>query len=92
MEGVKVLNRNITILVIVLVIILIAGYLLWLRGKFPTSQTQLNSASLQQTVDPTPTILPPTPTATAEASLSATPKLSPGKVSPTPTVSGRVVR
>jgi hypothetical protein len=81
------MNRNVTILVIILVIIVMAGYLLWLRGKFYSSQTQNNVSPAVETLTPSPT-----PTV-ASSSAEATPS---GSVTPTgknvtPTVSGKAV-
>lgn len=58
------MNRNVTIVVIILVLVVIAGYLIWIRSKFqppvvPTSQEQV-----QDSVTPAPF---------ATASPSATP-------------------
>lgn len=57
------LNRNITILIIILIIVLLAGYLVWLRNRF-ASTTEIPQATLQ----PSPTVTP-----TQTASPSATP-------------------
>ena len=80
------MNRNITILVIILVILLIAGYLLWLRGRFPTTKA-IPTPSPVVNVVPSPT-LAPIATTSATASVSGTPKITP-KVS---TGSGKVVK
>lgn len=81
------MSRNVTILVIILVIILIAGYLLYLRGRF--------GPVVQQPVAVTPTVIPTivvSPTVAASPSAAATP--SGARVSPTrtSTSSGRTVR
>lgn len=68
------LNRNITIVVIILIIVLLAGYLVWLRGRYLTPE---NSATQTvENVTPAPTIVA-TIQPTASASASATPKVSP---------------
>lgn len=87
------MSRNVTILVIILVILLIAGYLLWLRGRFAPSQPA--------TVTVTPVVEIPTPTAVASPSAvtSPSPTVRPtgARLSPTPTPrtstsSGQTVR
>lgn len=87
------MSRNVTILIIILVIILLAGYLVWLRGKF--------QASIRNTtITPTPTeiiALPtrvPTPIATVSAivspSVTVASKKSPTVTPRTATRSGTV--
>ncbi|MCL5783993.1 MAG: hypothetical protein M1142_01395 [Patescibacteria group bacterium] len=89
------MNRNVTVLVIILIIILISGYLIWLRQKFqaaPVSQPVVTQTPQVLTPTPTPT---PTITATPTASPSASPTVSPRRLTPTPTktsVSGQRVR
>lgn len=56
------LNRNVTIVIVILVLVVIAGYLIWLRSKFQAPVTP--QVQEQVTVTPQPTI---------EASPSATP-------------------
>lgn len=58
------MNRNVTIVVIILVLVVIAGYLVWLRSKFQAPVTPQAKEQVQATVTPEPTIL---------ASPSATP-------------------
>ncbi|MBI2600415.1 hypothetical protein HYW42_00520 [Candidatus Daviesbacteria bacterium] len=59
------MTRNVTIVVIILVLVVIAGYLVWLRGRFqPPVSPQVN-----QEVEVTPT---PTAMGVIEASPSAT--------------------
>lgn len=91
----KNMSRNVTILVIILVILLIAGYLLWLRGRFPTTQTVPAPPAV---VGPSPT-LAPIATNSATASVSASPKVSPSTslrtsptVTKTSTSSGKTVK
>lgn len=83
------MSRNVTILVIMLIIILIAGYLLWLRGRFQVSQVSENPAP---TVEITPTFTPvPTVASPSAAASPSGTKLSPTtKISPTS--AGKVVR
>ncbi|KKR82816.1 MAG: hypothetical protein UU29_C0009G0087 [Candidatus Daviesbacteria bacterium GW2011_GWA2_40_9] len=88
------MHRNVTILIIILTVILIAGYLVWLRGRF-------QATTVVPTPTPIPTVLTPTftPTPTVEASPSVSPSatISPkAKRSPTPTEpqttgSGRII-
>lgn len=74
------MSRNVTILVIILVILVVAGYLVWLKGKIQKVTTM--------EVTPTPVILSPTPEAIVtptsaspsgsfKATTSATLKLTP---------------
>lgn len=91
------MSRNVTILVIILVILLIAGYLLWLRGRF-------QNASQQTAVTVTPEVISPTvmplPTLVASPSATASPSGAKSKLTPTPrastksgsTSSGQTVR
>lgn len=67
------MSRNVTILIIILLIIVIAGYLVWLRGKFQTSQNAATITPSPQEMVVTPL---PTLTTTPQATLSATPKVS----------------
>lgn len=59
------MNRNVSIVVVILVLVVIAGYLVWLRSKV----TPVISPQVEQQAQVTPT-----PTPTAVASPSATPK------------------
>lgn len=58
------MNRNVSIVIVILVLVVIAGYLVWLRSKV----TPVVSPQVQQPVQVTPT-------PTAVASPSATPKI-----------------
>ena len=58
------MNRNVSIVVVILVLVVIAGYLIWLRSKV----TPVVSPQAEQQVQVTPT-----PTPTEVASPSATP-------------------
>ncbi len=66
------MNRNVTIVVIILTIVVIAGYLVWLRGRYIQELApKLDSNQTMESVavsspDPAPS-LTPTPTATASA-------------------------
>lgn len=62
------MSRNVTVLVIILVIILIAGYLLWLRGRFQSSLTQPITPVIEVTTAPAPTEIIASPSATATPS------------------------
>lgn len=85
-----------TILVIILVVILLAGYLLWLRGRFKATQVELivsPTPKLEITVSPT-VVATPSATATPSGKLKTSPTISP-KLSPTKagaTGSGKTVR
>ncbi len=87
------MNRNVTILIIILVVILIAGYLLWLRSRFEATQAQpviTPTPQISEMPTATPTIASPSATASPSAKVT-------GKVTPTPTkaestTSGRSVR
>lgn len=58
------MNRNVSIVMVILVLVVIAGYLVWLRSKV----TPVISPQVEQQAQVTPT-----PTPTAVASPSATP-------------------
>lgn len=61
--GGEFMNRNVSIVVVILVLVVIAGYLVWLRSKVtPVVSPQIEQ---QAQVTPTPTLV---------ASPSATPK------------------
>ena len=66
------MNRNITILVVILVVIVISGYLLWLRSGFQPSVEQ-PTVIVQETPipSPVPTVASPSAT-TAPASGAST--------------------
>lgn len=52
------MNRNVTIVVIILVLVVIAGYLIWLRSKYqPTVSPQVKTEE----------VMSPTPSASASA-------------------------
>lgn len=77
------MNRNVTIVIIILIIVLLAGYLVWLRDRFASTMSSEENVvevtpppSALETVAPTPTLSPtPVPTATSAAK----------KASPSPT-------
>lgn len=58
------MNRNVTIVVVILVLVVIAGYLIWIRNRY---QSSVSPQSQEVTV---------TPTSSPEQ--SATPSASPG--------------
>lgn len=58
------MNKNVAIVTVILVLVVIAGYLVWLRSRF------------QQPVSPKPTeeiVVTPTPSPTPQATPTATP-------------------
>jgi hypothetical protein len=54
------MNRNVTIVIIILVLVVIAGYLVWIRSKYQPPISPVVSEQVQ-TVEPS---LSPSPTAT----------------------------
>lgn len=72
------MSRNVSILIIILVIVLIAGYLVWLRGRFQAPKEEIIPTPTQQVIEPSPTltqaVASPTtsPTATPSGRRSAT--------------------
>lgn len=85
------MSRNVTILVIILALVLLAFYLVWLRGRFQVSQQA--SPAPEATVVPSPTpevTITPVPTATATP--SAVPTGRPAATPRTATPGGRIVR
>lgn len=52
------MNRNITIVVIILVLVVIAGYLIWLRSRYQQSISLQASPEITATVAPTPISTP----------------------------------
>jgi len=70
------INRNVAIVIVILVLVVIAGYLVWLRSKVEPSATPQPEAVQ---VTPTPTVTPtasPSATPGASATGSAKPKTS----------------
>lgn len=61
------MNRNVSIVVVILVLVVIAGYLVWIRSRV-SAPVIPNAEQVQVTAAPTIT-----PSATASASPSATP-------------------
>ena len=57
------MNRNVTIVVIILVLVVIAGYLVWLRSRFQPPVTPQVEEQVQVTSTPQPTTVA-TPSAT----------------------------
>ncbi len=48
------MNRNVTIVVIILVLVVISGYLVWLRSKYqPIVTPQIDTETIEQTPSPT---------------------------------------
>ena len=62
------MNRNVTIVVIILVLVVIAGYLIWLRSRYQQSIYLQTSPEITATTVPTPISTP-----VVTASPSATP-------------------
>lgn len=71
------MNRNITIVVIILIIVVLAGYLLWLRSQFqiPSSVAPEPTVAVAPTNTPTPT-LSLIPSATPSATIKPGTKTS----------------
>ena len=67
------MNRNVTIVVVILVLVVIAGYLVWLRSKIQPSVSPV----LEQEVQVTPTGIPSmedsSPSAGEEEATGSTP-------------------
>ena len=59
------MNRNVTIVIIILVLVVIAGYMIWIRSKYQPPVIPIVEDQVQ-VVEPSPTIT---------ASPSATPKV-----------------
>ena len=59
------MNRNITIVMVILVLVVIAGYLVWLRSKFQSPVTPAVEEQVQVSITPEP-------------ELSASPSAPPG--------------
>lgn len=75
------MNRNVSIVVVILVLVVIAGYLIWLRSRYqaPTSP----QPTPEVTVVPTPTSSP---------AVTATPSATPGGKEATGSVQQRTPR
>lgn len=70
------MNRNMTIVIIILVLVVIAGYLVWLRSKVQTPVSpQVIEVEEEVVVSPSPQL---------EATPTATPAASPGAKEATP--------
>jgi len=61
------MNRNVTIVVILLVLVVIAGYLIWIRSRFETPVSPQSTTEV--TVVPSPT---------SSSVITATPSATPG--------------
>ena len=48
------MNRNVSIVVIILVLVVIAGYLVWLRNKYQPPVSPKSDVSQDMVVSPTP--------------------------------------
>ena len=67
------MSRNVTIVVIILILVVLAGYLVWIRSRL-TPTTQPIGEREVPTISPTVTL---SPTASPSATPSATPRVSP---------------
>lgn len=70
------MNRNVTIVVVILVLVVIAAYLVWIKNRFQPTITSPQT-SVEASLMPSPT-LSPSPEASATASPSATPRVQRG--------------
>ncbi|MBI2020493.1 hypothetical protein HYS94_03650 [Candidatus Daviesbacteria bacterium] len=71
------LNRNVTIVVIILVLVVIAGYLVWLRSKYQPPVSPVVEETVTVSPIPTPTeIATPSASPTEEATGSMKQKTS----------------
>lgn len=77
------MNRNITIVVIILVLVVIAGYLIWLRSKVQAPVSPRVEEEVQVT---------PTPSPIVSATPSASPKEATGSVKQKTSTSGAATR
>lgn len=78
------MNRNVSIVMVLLVLVVIAGYLIWLRSRISPVVSPQIEPEVQVTATPTPTkIASPSATPGKEATGSVKPKIS------TPGATGR---
>lgn len=70
------MNRNVSILIIILIILLIAGYLLLLRSRIQTVDSNITPTPVVETITETPT-------PTIEAIISSPSATPSGKLTPT---------
>jgi hypothetical protein len=81
------MNRNIVIVITILILAIIAGYLVWLRSRLaPEFNSEIQRVEeITQTAlpDATPEALPTPASASPSASVSASPRVSP-RASATP--------
>lgn len=71
------MNKNVLIVVIILVLVTVAGYLVWIRSRFEEGMTSVEPGTTEVVTTPSP-ILSPSPSATAAATPAATPKTATG--------------
>lgn len=83
------MNRNVTILIIILTIVLLSFYLVWLRGKFQVRELQSPSPTTMLSPSPSPEV---TLTSTPQATPSASPSVKPPSSPKSSTPSGKTVR
>jgi len=70
------MNKNVFIVTIILILVVVVGYLVWVRSKF--EQTVTPESNTTEVVLPSPTPVLSSPTASASATPSATPKTATG--------------
>lgn len=68
------MNRNVTIVVILLIFAVIAAYLVWLRGQFQQQMSVATTQEVQVSSSPVMTPVPESTTSAKEATASAKPK------------------
>lgn len=75
----KIMNRNVSIVVVILVLVVIAGYLVWLRSKY---QPTVSPAVTEVEVTPSPS---PEVSASPSAAVEATGSVKPNTATSSPT-------
>lgn len=74
------MNRNVSIVVILLILVAIAGYLIWLRSKVsPITTSQVEQVQVTPTIEPTMTASP------SASPKEATSSVKPKTATPSPT-------
>ncbi len=69
------MNRNVTILIVVLTVLVIAGYLVWLRNQF-SQEVAVSLAPTPVVTIPTPTLTPFPTTASSSATITPSAKVN----------------
>lgn len=67
------MSRNVSILIIILVIVVVAGYLVWLRGRFQAPKEEITPTPAQQVIEPSPSVTQAVATPSATTSPTTTP-------------------